>query len=191
MLTKRIKMLGAGLLAAAAAVVFPAGASAANCEKLPTTKVFAPLGDFNDYFLAPGGDFEGTQTWQTAGPVIQRWTHPALPGAGPTGMVLGSGGSITSPKLCADLLRPTLRFGAYAYQGAGSLRVEAVDDKGAAVLLGRLGGAEFAAGMVTEHLGFGTKLGLAPDSSKHVRLRLTAESGTWIADAVYIDPYMR
>ena len=107
----------------------------------------------------------------------------------PPGWCSAAGGSITSPKLCADLLRPTLRFGAYAYRGTGTLRVEAVDDKGAAVVLGRLAGAEFAAGAATGHVAFGTVLGLVPDSFKHVRLRITAESGTWVADAVYIDPY--
>jgi hypothetical protein len=192
MLTKqKFQMLAAGLLATVAAAAFPAAASAAKCEKVATTKVFAPLGDLNDYFLAPGGDFEGKQTWRTTGPVAQRYTHPALPGAGPTGMVLGAGGSMTSPKLCADLLRPTLRFLAYAHRGAGTLRVEAIDDHGAAVLLGRLDGAGFASGAATGHVAFGTVLGLVPDSFKHVRLRLTAESGTWVADAVYVDPYMR
>jgi hypothetical protein len=192
MLTKKkMRMMGASLLAVAAAAAFPAAASAANCEKIPTSKVFAPLGDFNDYFLAPGGDFEGKLTWSTAGPVTQRYTHPALPGAGSTGMVLATGGSMTSPRLCADLLRPTLRFLAYAHRGTGTLRVEAIDDKGAKVVLGRLAGADFASGAATGHVAFGAVLGLVPDSFKHVRLRLTAESGTWVADAVYIDPYMR
>jgi hypothetical protein len=191
MLTKTIRTIGAGLLAVAATAAFPAAASAANCETIATKKVFAPLGDYNDYFLAPGGDFEGTQTWKTTGPVVQRYTHPALPGAGSTGMVLGAGGSITSPRLCADVLRPTLRFLAYAYQGKGALRVEALEDNGAAILLGRLAGAEFAAGAASGHVAFGSALGLMPNGSKHVRLRITAESGTWVADAVYIDPYQR
>jgi hypothetical protein len=192
MLTKKkIQMLGASLLAVVAAAAFPAAASAAKCEDVATSKVFAPLGDLNDYFLAPGGDFEGTQTWSTTGAVSQRYTHPPLPGAGPTGMVLGAGGSMTSPRLCADLLRPTLRFLAYAYQGRGTLRVEAVEDHGGTVVLGRLAGANFATGAATGHVAFGTLLGLLPDSFKHVRLRLTAESGTWVADAVYVDPYMR
>ncbi|HWT22539.1 MAG TPA: hypothetical protein VN213_03440 [Solirubrobacteraceae bacterium] len=185
------RLARAGVAAVVALAALPAAASAAQCEKVATSKVFAPIGDTNDYFLAPGGDFEGTMTWERTGPVAQRWTHPALPGAGPTGLVMGAGGTVTSPKLCADVLRPTLRFLAYAHNGHGSLRVEALEDGGKAVLLGRLAGASFASGAATGHVSFGTVLGLALDASKHVRLRLTAESGLWAADAVYVDPYMR
>jgi hypothetical protein len=191
MLGRTARVLRAGLVVAAALAMFPAAASAAQCDKVPTAKVFAPLGDTNDYFLAPGGDFEGALTWERSGPVIQRWIHPALPGAGSTGLVIAAGGSVTSPKLCADLLRPTLRFLAYAYQGQGALRVDAVHDNGQAVVLGRLSGSAFGAGAATDSVAFGTLLGIALDDSKHVRLRLTAESGTWVADAVYVDPYMR
>jgi hypothetical protein len=185
------RALRAGVVAAVALAAFPAAASAAQCDKVATAKVFAPLGDYNDYFLAPGGDFEGTLTWQRSGAVTQTYTHPALPGAGSTGVVLGAGGSVTSPKLCADLLRPTLRFLAYARQGQGALKVEAIQDSGKVVLLGRLAGSQFATGNATGHVSFGTVLGIPVGGSKHVRLRLTAESGTWAADAVYIDPYMR
>ena len=49
MLTKKkIQMLGASLLAVVAAAAFPAAASAAKCEDVATSKVFAPLGDLND-----------------------------------------------------------------------------------------------------------------------------------------------
>ena len=83
MLTKtKARIVRAGIAAAVALAVFPAAASA-KCETVVTSKVFAPLGDNNDYFLAPGGDFEGTLEWSTSGPVVQRWTHPALSVAGP------------------------------------------------------------------------------------------------------------
>lgn len=191
MLTKtKARIVRAGIAAAVALAVFPAAASA-TCETVATSKVFAPLGDNNDYFLAPGGDFEGTLEWSTSGPVVQRWTHPALPMAGSTGLVMGAGGSATSPKICADELRPTLRFGAWAYQGVGSLKVEAIEDDGKVVLLGRLSGANFTTGGATPSVSFASLLGVTLDDSKHVRLRLTVESGIWVADAVYIDPYMR
>ena len=191
MLTKtKARIVRAGIAAAVALAVFPAAASA-KCETVATAKVFAPLGDTNDYFLAPGGDFEGQLEWTTSGPVFQRWTHPAYSVAGPTGLVMGAGGSATSPKICADELRPTLRFGAWAQQGLGSLKVEAIEDDGNVVLLGRVFGAGFGLGGATPHVSFGKVLGVTVDDSKHVRLRLTVESGLWVADAVYIDPYMR
>jgi len=189
MLNVRRRMMRVGMLAVLALAAFPAMASAAKCDKVPTSKVFAQIGDTSDYFLAPGGDFEGKLSWKVAGPVFQAYTHPALPAAGSTGLVLGAGGSVTSPQLCADLDRPTMRFFAYAPQHSGTLRVEAVGDKNEVVQLGRLNGA--ALSLNSGLLGFGGLLGLALDNSKHVQLRLTAESGTWVTDAVYIDPYMK
>jgi hypothetical protein len=183
------RVLGVGMLAALALAAFPAGAAAAQCEEVPTSKVFAPLGDLNDYFLAPGGDFEGPLAWKASGPVQQRYTHPPLPGAGPTGVVLGSGGSVTSPRLCADELRPTLRLLAWANQGRGALRVEAVHGNGQATVLGRLPGAEFARGNASTDVPFGTALAIEPNGFVHVRLRLVAEGGLWATDAVYVDPY--
>jgi hypothetical protein len=189
MLNLKRRMMRAAGVAALAMAAFPGVASAAKCDKVPTTKVFAAIGDTNDYFLAPGGDFEGKLEWKTSGPVIQAYTHRALAVAGSTGLVLGAGGSVTSPQLCADIDRPTLRFFAYAPQRTGTLRVEAVGDHGETVVLGRLNGA--AISLNSGLLAFGSMLGLDLDTSKHVQLRLTAESGNWVADAVYIDPYMK
>jgi hypothetical protein len=188
MLKLKARAVRAGALAAVALATFPAMASAAKCDKVQTSKVFAALGDTSDYFLAPGGDFEGKLTWKVSGPVVQAWTHPALPTAGSTGLVLSAGGSVTSPNVCADMDRPTLRLFAFAPRGSGTLRVDAVSGKDT-VTLGRLDGSRFslAAGL----LNFGSLLGLGLDTSKDVQVRLTAESGTWIADAVYVDPYMR
>jgi hypothetical protein len=189
MLNIKQRMMRAGALALVAMAAFPAMASAAKCDKVPTAKVFAPLGDNSDYFLAQGGDFEGKLEWKAVGPVVQKYTHPAYSVAGSTGIVLGAGGSVTSPQLCADLDRPTLRFFAYAPQRSGTLRVDAVGDHGEVVTLGRLDGATVS--LNSGLLAFGSVLGLNLDTSKHVQLRLTAESGTWVADAVYIDPYMK
>src|SRR3954452_7022549 len=192
MLGRTARALRAGFVVAAALAVFPSAASAAKCDKVPTAKVFAAIGDSNDYFLAPGGDFEASAPkWERTGPVFQTWTHPALPLAGSTGMIMGAGGSITSPKLCADLDRPTLRFLAYAHQGAGTLRVDAVHEHGEVVTLGRLSGSAFGFGAATSSVAFGTLLAPGLEDSKDVQLRLTAESGTWVVDGVYIDPYMR
>jgi hypothetical protein len=189
MLNIKRRALRAGALAAVAITAFPAAASAAKCDKVATSKVFTAVGDTNDYFLAPGGDFEGALTWTTTGAVAQRWTHPALAVAGSTGLVMGAGSTATSPELCADLDRPTLRFGAFATGGTGSLRVDAVESNGKTTVLGRVTGSPLKA--LTGAIGFGSLLGLNVDTKKPVQLRLTVESGTWIADAVYVDPYMK
>src|SRR3954467_10105852 len=159
MLNVKRRMMRIGTLPLLAMAAFPAMASAAQCDKVPTAKVFAPIGDNADYFLAPGGDFEGSLEWKATGPVVQKYTHPAFSVAGSTGLVLGAGGSVTSPQLCADLDRPTFRFFAYAPQHSGTLRVDAVGEHGETVLLGRLDGA--ALSLTSGLLGFGNLLGIA------------------------------
>ena len=193
MLTKKkMQMLGASLLAVVAAAAFPAAASAATCENVATSKVFAPLGDLNDYFLAPGGDFEGALTWSTAGP----------------------GDAALHP--------PRAARRRFHRDGAGDRRLDDVAEAvrgpaapDAAVPRLRLPGHRHAAGRGGRRQGrepWSSAGSPAPTSRpapprgtwpsarcwascrtrfKHVRLRLTAESGTWVADAVYIDPYMR
>ena len=46
--------------------VVPGAAQAAECPVPVTTQVFAEFGDPNQYFLAPGGDFESL-SWARSG----------------------------------------------------------------------------------------------------------------------------
>lgn len=175
-----------------AAVALPASASAADCPPQPTTKPFAPLGDLNDYFLAPGGYFEADHGWELAGAASVRTVAKPVGFGGPNVLELGAGASATSPALCVDVLTPHLRFGARTGDEDDRLRVEAVDaGTGARVALATLDGEEFEDGWdVTPEVPLSGPLGVVSGEPRQVRLRLSSVSGRWQADAVLVDPFV-
>jgi len=73
----------------------------------------SPFGDKRQYFLAPGGDFEGTPGgWQlTGGARVVGGNEPfGVLGNGASSLQLPAGSSATSPVFCVDLNYPTFRF---------------------------------------------------------------------------------
>jgi hypothetical protein len=79
----------------------------------------SPFGDARDYFVAPGGDFEGTTAgWELGGGArVVGGNEPfgAL-GSGAASLQLPAGGSAVSPVFCVDLNYPTFRFFAVQQQ---------------------------------------------------------------------------
>ncbi|MEH3052588.1 MAG: hypothetical protein PGN13_01075 [Patulibacter minatonensis] len=97
----------AGGVAAAA----PAAASAAACTPLPTTKAFGKYGDKADYSLAPGGNFEGTNTWTlTGGAKVQSGNDGAGITSGSKSLFMPITSTATSPEFCVDETNPYFRF---------------------------------------------------------------------------------
>src|SRR4051795_4259848 len=97
-------------------------ASAPNCDNGSTSQPFAQWNDDNQYFLAPGGDFEGSlggwslngasavsdqEPWQVAGD------------AGSHALNIPAGRSVVSPTICVGLEHPTMRF--FAHRSGGGL----------------------------------------------------------------------
>jgi hypothetical protein len=73
----------------------------------------SPFGDKRDYFVAPGGDFEGaTAGWQfDGGAKVVGGNEPfGVLGNGASSLQLPAGSSATSPVFCVDLNYPTFRF---------------------------------------------------------------------------------
>jgi hypothetical protein len=73
----------------------------------------SPFGDKRDYFVAPGGDFEGTTAgWQLGGGAkVVGGNEPFdVLGKGASSLQIPAGGSATSPEFCVDLNYPTFRF---------------------------------------------------------------------------------
>jgi hypothetical protein len=73
----------------------------------------SPFGDSRQYFLAPGGDFEGTTAgWELDGGArVVGGNEPfGVLGAGAASLQLPAGSSATSPVFCVDLNYPTFRF---------------------------------------------------------------------------------
>lgn len=184
-LTKRAALAGALVMALGAAP-----ASAAECAPEPTNQPFTHLGDYNAYFLAEGGDFEGTPRWTTSGPAwVEDGVNPADPDGSRTAR-LNSDGSVTSPPICVDAGRPHLRFGALARSGTGTLKVDAFYESGGKVALGKLTPEGFGRWATTPMIRF-DGVAIPEGGSRQIRLRIAAAGGDWLVDGVYIDPYLR
>ncbi len=178
---------------AALGAVLPASASAADCPAQPTTKPFAPFGDVRDYFLAPGGDFEGAPPWVLHDGATVHGADKPLDVLGDRVLDLEEDAAATSPAFCMDALMPHLRFGARASDDDDRLRVVAVDaETGEATTLATLSGATFdETWRVTPEVPLAAPLGLVAGAPRSVRLRLVATRGHWLADGVLVDPLVK
>jgi hypothetical protein len=119
------------------ALAAPAGATASvrwkppkdqahKCDIPASTTVFAAFGDFNAYFLAPGGSFEDGLTWTALGRAeMAPVNDPFALGTEAFGrsLRLRPGAIVITPKLCVTADLPHLRFVAKAF-GSGQLDVE-------------------------------------------------------------------
>jgi hypothetical protein len=104
-------------LAACCAVALTCGAAistaAVTCGPATYTQPFMPWGDPGSYLLAPGGSFEGANGWNLSGGAkIVNGNEPFFLNsrADSHSLLLGAGGSATSPAACLDANSPTLRF---------------------------------------------------------------------------------
>jgi|1186.fasta_scaffold21750_1 hypothetical protein len=89
----------------------PAGRQ--TCVNPVVAAHLSPFGDKRDYFIAPGGDFEGsTAGWElTGGAKVTAGNEPfGVLGNGSSSLQLPAGSSATSPIFCVDLNYPTFRF---------------------------------------------------------------------------------
>ena len=188
----RPRRLGAALVAVAAiAAAAPAAASAASCPAQATTQLFAPLGDANNYFLAPGGDFEGANTWTKTGNTVIRMKEGWTTFAGANAMQMPVGGTGTSPAVCVDIDRPHLRLAARADKNVGTLQVDAVLASGAVKPLATLSAANHPDWNLTGYIPLTSPLGVTSKITQQARLRFTPSGGAWSIDGVGVDPRVR
>jgi hypothetical protein len=181
---------------ASLALAAPASAASSSCSTPPPSKAFLPWGDLNDYFLAPGGDFESTSGWTfSGGAKLVTGSEPFLATGrlGKRSLSLPTGGVALSPVLCLTPDNPTLRFFAKSAQGAAaSLRGEAVVVKPSAQVigLGAVDGTLLWAAAEPMASGVNHVLWDA-DGTVSLRLRFTAERGSWQIDDLFVDPQKR
>ncbi|HEY1365990.1 MAG TPA: hypothetical protein VGF23_02710 [Gaiellaceae bacterium] len=82
-------------------------AASATCGYDSATTVFAPWGDGNDYWLAPGGDLAGPAGWTlTKSAAIERGSAPG----GGNSLVLPADGEAATPAMCISEFDPSIRF---------------------------------------------------------------------------------
>src|SRR4051812_8451531 len=124
----RIAFLGVVSAAALAAVVPGAAsagvlvASAPSCDNGATEQAFAQWGDGNQYFLAPGGNFEGSlDGWNTGRSSVVSDQEPwkVHGDNGSKALRIPAGSSVTTSTLCVGTDDPTMRF--FAHRSGGGL----------------------------------------------------------------------
>jgi hypothetical protein len=185
-LSRMKRLLTSSGVVVAALAAAPAVADA--CEFGPTSQAFAPFGDGNDYYLAPGGDFESL-TWSSWGePSLVSDVNPFALAGGTRSLKLEAGEGVTSPEMCVSRKTPHLRFVA---KGAGTLMVSVrmrAPGRMTSVsfTMSPTYHAEWAASKIvklwTSGLGE-NETGLATVSFRSY--------GEWLIDDVFVDPYRR
>jgi hypothetical protein len=188
--------------AAPAAQANPLSLLPGSCAGESYSQTFAEFGDKNLYTLVPGGDFEaGGVPWTRSGGAAVADGNESfnVGGAGDSrSLSLPDGSSTTSPAVCANIYKPTLRFFA-RNTGSSSARLN-VD----VYYPGLLGGVRSArVGTITAGPAWGptaekqltvTNLLATLSLSRTViafRLTPADSSGEWSIDDVYVDPKCR
>jgi hypothetical protein len=174
------------------------GVALASCPARPVSTPFSPWGDSNNYFLIPGGSFEGTSDqagWTLSNASVTAGNEPfEVNGAGDQqSLTINGGGSATSPFFCADNTMSNLRFFAHQAAAGSDLTVQALvqgPNGVSTVPVADLADGSVPAWAPTDPLG-GSAGRLPNGSSIMVALRFDApaSSGSWQIDDIYVDPY--
>lgn len=202
----RSRLRGATLVAALACLsllALPAGALASNsmlatCQTPPISTPFSPWGDTNDYFLAPGGSFEGTADqvgWTLSNATLTPGNESFGvndPGDSQS-LTINGGGSATSPYFCVDNTMSSLRFFAQQVNPGAGLRAWALVQTSNGVTtvpLAHLYDGSTPTWAPSAPVVADTS-GLADGQTLQVALEFTvrASSASWQIDDVYVDPY--
>jgi hypothetical protein len=174
------------------------GPSSPSCQAQPVTTPFANWGDNSDYFLVPGGSFEGT-----AQQVGWSLSDASLTAGNETFQVDGSsddqsltikgGGSATSSFFCLDNTMHDLRFFARQTAPGSNLIVQAVVRIGhheIVLPLASLADGSMPSWAPVPQIGLQGRL-LPRWVRLPVALRFVVPDGqsSWQLDDVYVDPY--
>ena len=177
-------------------------ASSKTCSTPLIENPFARFGDSRNYVMAPNGSFEDASLsgWQLSGSG-RRVTDPddidlgANDGAGM--LSLPQKATAISPTMCVDLDYPTFRVLTKA-KGQGEFLIEVVyPDSGKPewVELAKFDGKQFqnvgASWRLTSDMDMKPDLGGSKAGFRRVAFRLTALSGSWNVDDLYVDPRRR
>jgi len=179
--------------------VLGSGAAAfAACPAQPVSTPFSQWGDSSNYFLVPGGSFEGSADqvgWTLSNANLTAGNEPFyVNGSGDQqSLTINAGGSATSPFFCVDNSMPDLRLFAAQLNAGSDLRIEALVQTPSGVSTYPVG--DLADGSVpswaptspitgnTASIPDGTTLQVA------LRFDVPADAGAWQIDDVYVDPY--
>ena len=190
---RRVPILLGSLLALVAIglLLSATGAQAdllSSCPPAGVSQPFAAWGDPASYELAPGGDFESSAWGLERGAALAGGSEPfaATGSLGTQSLSLPAGADATSPSLCVDAGKPTLRL---FTSGGGLLAVE-IQTGGLTVPVGVVGASStWAPSPIL--LSGGTLLGPLGGGTVQARIRITALAGHPRVDDVFVDPWNR
>lgn len=172
--------------------------SRSACGPVAVSNPFSIFGDYLDYTLVDGGDFEsGADDWSLnrAGLVDGNESYYVGGDADTSSLRIGMFGKATSRPFCVDYRYPHFRFFARSEGPYGLLLVRArwtEDDDVEHETLGILAGSDHRSWSPTEMLPLAEVLRLTDRmETQHVRLVFTPLLGSWLIDDVYVDPYRR
>ncbi|HJS94992.1 MAG TPA: hypothetical protein VJ741_12070 [Solirubrobacteraceae bacterium] len=182
----------------APSVAFASNSILATCQTPAVSTPFSQWGDNNDYFLAPGGSFEGTADqvgWTLSNATLTSGNEPFLvnsPGDSQS-LTIAGGGSATSPYFCVDNTMSSLRFFAQQVGAGAGLRAQALvqtSDGVTTVPLVHLLDGSTPTWAPTAPI-VADNSGLADGQTLMVALQFTVRpsAATWQIDDVYVDPY--
>jgi hypothetical protein len=193
---KSRRRLARCLVAAAAMLGATPAAAAAACPDRPTSMVFAPWGDTADYFLAPGGDFEGASTLWTGGSLMPGNDPFYLAGGGDAqSLGLAAGATAASPVFCADVRHPDFRFVAQPLNphdpGTLDVLVRFRDRSNVwqTWQMATLSGIRFWT--ASDRIRLMRDLPLPNSGETRAQVLFRAVGGKWAIDDVFVDPYRK
>jgi hypothetical protein len=181
-------------------------ASAPSCDNGATSQPFAQWGDSNNYFLAPGGNFEsGAAGWTLNGARVSSDQEPWRVNSdrGTHALVIPAGHSVVSPTVCVGIENPSMRF--FAHRSGGGLL-------GATSQLVVTARVETSLGVVVEvpvgvvdlltngttwnrtpaQIVLASLLPLLPGQHTPIQFRFAAVgTADWVIDDVFVDPRCR
>jgi hypothetical protein len=195
----RLRVVASRIAALACLGLFAVpGVAFASCPAPPVTTPFSQWGDSNDYFLIPGGSFEGTDDqlgWTLSGASLTSENEPffANNDGDTQSLTITGGGSATSPFFCVDNTMTSLRFFAQQATAGGGLRVQALvqtSDGVTTAPVAHLWDGSMPSWAPTDVIP-GDTSGLSDDQTLMVALRFTVRNpaASWQIDDVYVDPY--
>ena len=174
------------------------GIALASCPTQPVSNPFSQWGDNNNYFLVPGGSFEGTADqvgWTLSGASLTQGNEPFYvdSSSDSQSLTISGGGSATSPFFCVDNTMGSFRFFAQQIEAGGGLHVYALvqtADGVQTVPIARLFDGSMPSWAPTQPITGDTE-GLSDDQTLQVALEFSvhASSASWQIDDLYVDPY--
>lgn len=175
------------------------GVAAAACPAQPLTKPFSQWGDTNDYFVMPGGHFEGGAPagWTLTNSALTAGNEPwkVRAATDTQSLTIKAGGSATTAPICVDHTMPSFRVFAREVTPGTALVFELLwkgsNGKIAVQDVSDLSSGSMPTWQPSQPLTLFAALPITLGETLSVQLRFRAPNtkGSWQIDDVFIDPF--